>query len=123
MQTSRGDLSVGSGAQLYERLFRAALAVEHDEFERMRAVRELHAAARVDRFDAESQVSLDSRARVRERAGHAFDHRDTDRRASRRALRMQIGGWNRRRQHHRGRHRLCPLCFHQRLICRSKRGS
>lgn len=76
------DMPVRGRAQLHERLLRAALAIEHDELERMRAVAQLHAARRVDLLDAEAQVALDRRARVRERARHPFDQRDPHRLAA-----------------------------------------
>ncbi|SAK87570.1 hypothetical protein AWB82_06025 [Caballeronia glebae] len=69
------DLLVERRAQLHETRLAAALAVEYDELQRMRAVGERHAAARVHQIDAEAQIALDHRAGVGERAGHAFDQR------------------------------------------------
>ncbi|AIP33407.1 hypothetical protein DR64_924 [Paraburkholderia xenovorans LB400] len=89
------DMAVGGRTQLRERLFGAALAVQHDQFERMRTVGKLDAAMRVHLLDAEAQIALHRRARVGERAGHAFDQRQLDGRAGgfARGLRCGVSWW------------------------------
>ncbi|CAM2160834.1 hypothetical protein PT2222_90051 [Paraburkholderia tropica] len=134
------DVAVLRRAQLHQRGFGAALAVEHDQFERMPPVGQRHTALRVYALDAQTQVALDRRARIGERAGHAFDQRERDRLACRHAARL--GGVHRtqrargrhaqerrrQRQQRRGvgeisrescRHALCPLATQTRI----KRGS
>ncbi len=74
------DLVVDGLAQLYEARLAAALAIEHDQLQRMHAVSELHAALHVHALDAEAQIALDHRASIGERAGHTFDQRELDRR-------------------------------------------
>ena len=74
----KANILVDGRTQLDETGFAAALAVEDHELQRVFAIGQGNATVRVHALHAEAQIALNSRARVRERTGHAFDHRDAN---------------------------------------------
>jgi hypothetical protein len=111
------DMAVGRRAQLSQGLFRAALAIQHDQFERMGAIGQFHPALRVHLLDAQAQIARDRLAGVRERPGHAFDQRQLDRFAVRRLRRCMRGDLRRHQRHGRQRrYGAPPLRRHARFL-------
>ncbi len=74
----KANILVDSRTQLDEAGLAAALAVEDHELERMFAVRQHDTGVRVHALHAKAKIPFDGRARVGERTGHAFDHRNAN---------------------------------------------